>query len=128
MTMGEVLALRPVEHVRHDSGPIALLYRNMGAAVAEEVVCRALAELALTLAALGEPGAGPGARDIGRGLRRIGRMAEQLGLLSLAQVADDAREAAARGDAVALPAIWSRLLRVAEISLAPGTASLDRRP
>ncbi len=125
--MGQVLALQPVEQVCHDSAPVALLYRSMGTAAAEEVVSRALAELALTLAGLGEPQGSAAAADTARGLRRIGRMAGQLGLVSLAQVADDARAATERGDAIAVAATRSRLLRVAELSLAPDTAHLDFR-
>lgn len=127
-TMGQVLALRPVEHVRHDSAPIALIYRNMGTAAAEEVVSRALAELALALAGLGDPVPGADVREAARGLRRIARMAGQLGLVSVAQVAEDARMVLECGDATAVAAVWSRLLRVAELSLVPDAAHLGRRP
>jgi hypothetical protein len=126
--MGKVLALQPVESVRHDSAPIALIYRNMGTSAAEEVVCRALAELALMLAALGGPLPSADPRDPARGLRRIRRMAGQLGLVSLAQVAEDMATAFEQADAVAVAAVWARLMRVAEISLAPDTARLDLRP
>jgi hypothetical protein len=124
--MGQVLALQPVEHVRHDSAPIALIYRNMGTAAAEEVVSRALAELALTLAALGDSG-GADRRDAGRGLRRIGRMAAQLGLVSLAQVAAETEAVLLSGDATATAALWGRLVRVAAVSLSPDVARLDFR-
>jgi hypothetical protein len=126
--MGKVLAFQPVEIVRHDSAPIALIYRNMGTSAAEEVVSRALAELALTLAALGGPVPSADPRDPIRGLRRIRRMAGQLGLVSLAQVAGDMATAFEQADAVAAAAVWARLMRVAEVSLAPDTAHLDLRP
>jgi hypothetical protein len=44
-------------------------------------------------------------------------MAAGVGLVSLAQVAEDAREVLLRGDATAFAAVWARLMRVAERSL-----------
>ncbi|MEY4306491.1 MAG: hypothetical protein RIT52_2666, partial [Pseudomonadota bacterium] len=49
--LGEnLVALRVKERVRQDSEPIATIYRNLGTSSAEQVVTRALGELALTMA------------------------------------------------------------------------------
>ena len=50
--MENVVALRPNDRVRQDAEPIASIYRSLGTASGEQVVARALGELALTLAAL----------------------------------------------------------------------------
>lgn len=126
MTDG-VLAFRPKECVRQDSEPIALMYRNMGTAAAEEVVSRALSELALTMADLARRVRAQDWPDLSRQSRRLQRMAEQLGMVSLGQVAGDLRECLERDDPVAFAAIWARLLRVAEGSLAPDQARIDQR-
>ena len=47
---GTVLAFRPKDRICQDAEPIALIYRSMGTKAAEEVVNRALAELAVTMA------------------------------------------------------------------------------
>lgn len=126
--MAEVVALRPKERVRQDSEPIALIYRNMGTAAAEEVVTRALGELAMTMAGLADRAARDDRLDMARQLRRLQRMAEQLGMVSLGLVAGDIRVCLDRGDPTAFAAVWARLLRVAECSLAPSRGLADGRP
>lgn len=123
-----VLALRPKERVRQDSEPIALMYRNMGTAAAEEVVSRALSELALTMADLARRVRQQDRQSLARQSRRLQRMAEQLGMVSLGQVAGDLRDCLEREDAVAFAAVWARILRVAEGSLATDEGRIDRLP
>jgi hypothetical protein len=122
--MGDVTALRPREVVRQDVEAIAIVYRNLGAPVAEQMVTRALGELALTMAGIAEKVRAQELRDLARQLGRLGRLASDLGLLSLATVAGDARTCLERADSTAFSAVWARLLRVAERSLAiaPGVA------
>lgn len=124
----EILALRPREHVRQDSEPIALMYRSMGTAAAEEVVTRALTELAMAMAGLAEQVRLQDRLDLGRRLRRLQRMADQLGMVSLAQVSADIRRCLDQGDPVAFAAVWARLMRVAECSLSPEKGWLGQRP
>jgi hypothetical protein len=115
--MGEVTALRPREVVRQDVEAIALIYRNLGAPVAEQMVTRALGELALTMAGIAEKVRGQDLRDLARQLARLARLAGDLGLSSLASVAGDAKTCLERADGTAFSAVWARLLRVAERSL-----------
>ncbi len=122
-----VVALRPRERVRQDSAPIALMYRSMGTAAAEEVVTRALSELAMTMAGLAEQVRSRDRQDISRQLRRLQRMAEGLGMVSLGQVAGDIRACLEQADPTAFAAVWARLLRVAECSLAAEKGWQDRR-
>ena len=124
--MGEITALRPREVVRQDVEAIAVIYRNLGAPVAEQMVARALGELALTMAGLAEKVRAQELRDLARQLGRLGRLAADLGLLSLATVAGDAKICLERADGTAFSAVWARLLRVAERSLASEAGLADQ--
>ncbi len=123
---GNVTALRPKERVRLDAEPIASIYRNLGPGGAEQVVSRALGELALTLAGLVEQVRRRELGDLGRGLRRLQRMADHLGMISLGLIAAEARICMDRSDATAFAAVWARLIRVAEASLAQDKELLDQ--
>ena len=88
--LGEnLVALRVKERVRQDSEPIATIYRNLGTSSAEQVVTRALRELALTMAGLAAQVREREMQDLSRQLRRLQRMAENLGLITLGLVAAD---------------------------------------
>lgn len=123
--MGKVTTFTPREVVRQDVEAIAAIYRNLGAPTAEQMVTRALGELALTMAGLAEKVRAQDLRDLARQLGRLKRLAEDLGLSSLAQVAGDSRTCLERADSTAFSAVWARLLRVAERSLAPVAGSVD---
>lgn len=124
--MGEIAALRPREVVHQDVEAIALIYRNLGAPVAEQMVTRALGELALTMAGIAEKVRAQDLRDLARQLARLRRLAADLGLLSLATVAGDARTCLERADGTAFSSVWARLLRVAERSLSTEIGLADQ--
>jgi class 3 adenylate cyclase len=123
--MGKVTALTPREVVRQDVEAIAVIYRNLGAPTAEKVVTRALGELALTMARLAETVRAQDLRDVADQLVRLGRLADDLGLTSLAEVARDSRVCLVRADSTGFSAVWARLIRVAERSLAPNPDKVD---
>jgi len=124
--MGEIATLRPREVVRQDVEAIAVIYRNLGAPVAEQMVTRALGELALTMAGIAEKVRAQELRDLARQLGRLGRLAADLGLLTLAMVAGDAKTCLERAESTAFSAVWARLLRVAERSLAADMGLVDQ--
>jgi hypothetical protein len=126
MKAENVVALRPKEQVRQDAEPIATMYRNLGTASAEQVVTRALGELALAMAGLAQQVRQSDLADLDRQLRRLQRMAAHLGMVSLGHVAADARICFGRGDVTGFSAVWARLLRVAERSLASDKDLLDQ--
>jgi hypothetical protein len=121
-----VYVLRPNDRVRQDAEPIATIYRNLGTASAEQVVTRALGELALTMAGLASQVRAHDLSDLTRQLRRLQRMSENLGLVSLGLVAEDVRICMERSDVTGFAAVWARLLRVAERSLATDKDMLDQ--
>ena len=118
MTVDNVVALRPNDKVREDAEPIATIYRNLGTASAEQVMTRALAELALTISGLAAQVQAHDLADMARQLRRLQRMSENLGMVSLGLIAADVSACVDRGDVTAFAAVWARLMRVAKSSLA----------
>jgi hypothetical protein len=123
--MTEVAVLRPREVVRQDVETVANIYRNLGAPTAEQVVTRALAELALTMAGIVEKVQAQDLRDVARQLARLRRLADDIGLVSLAKVAGDTQTCLERAEGTAFSAVWARLLRVAERSLSPDHGMAD---
>jgi hypothetical protein len=122
---GRVVALRPKERVCQDSGPIALIYRNMGTAAAEAAVNRALGDVAALVAVLAERVRQRNLADLDRRLLRMQRMADELGMVSLAAVSAQCAHCLAAGDGTAFAAVWARLLRVAECTLEPDKGRAD---
>ena len=124
--MSNVVALRPNDRVRQDAEPIASIYRSLGTASAEQVVTRALGELALTMAGLATQVRAHQMGDVTRQLRRLQQMGEHLGMVSLADVTADVRYCLDIGDVTAVAAVGARLLRIAGRSLAPDKTLLDQ--
>lgn len=124
MQTGKVATLSLCEVVRQDVDAIAVIYRNLGAPTAEQMVARALGELALTMAGIAEKVRAQDLRDLAQQLDRLRRLSDDLGLISLGMVARDARICLERADGTAFAAVWARLLRVAERTLPtqPGMA------
>lgn len=124
---GNVTVLRPIERVRLDAGPVATLYREMGTPAAEQVVARALGELALTMTEMAGQVRGRDLTDLHRQLRRLQRMADHVGMTSLSHASAEVRNCLDGGDATAFAAVWARLIRIAERSLATEGEMLDQR-
>ncbi|MEH6772418.1 MAG: hypothetical protein V7668_00695 [Cereibacter changlensis] len=122
-----ITALQPKERVCQDAEQIAAICREMGAPAAEQAIGRALGELTLILSGLAARVQAQDVADLGRQLRRLQRMSEHLGMVSLGHVACDARRCAETGDGTAFAAVWARLIRVAEQSLAGDRPPLDQR-
>ena len=126
MQAGNVVRLCPQERLRHDGTQIAAIYRDLGTDSAEQVLTRALGEVALTMAGLASQVRAHEMADLSRHLRRLQRLAENLGMISLGLVAGDVRNCLASGDSTAFSAVWSRLIRIAEGALSPDKEWLDR--
>ncbi len=116
--LGNITVLRPNERVCLNAGPIAAIHRDLGPVAAEQVVNRAMGELALTMAGLAGQVRARDLTDLHRQLRSLQRMAEHMGMTSLGQVSAMVRSCIDSGDATAFSAVWARLIRVAEQSLA----------
>ena len=109
--------MKPTEHVSVDQDRLGVLYSQLGEAGAEDIVCRALEELALRLTHCNEMYYSenwPALRKNARSLIAIG---DQIGMQVLTRVAADVTACIDVGDKVALAATLSRLIRVGERSL-----------
>ena len=105
------------ETVGLDPGRLEDLYDQLGARGAENVVCRALEELAARLAHTERCYRERRTGDMRKSARSLIAIAEQIGMWMLAQVARDVTHCIDAGDAVALGAVLARLLRIGERSL-----------
>ncbi|SPF79646.1 hypothetical protein [Pseudoprimorskyibacter insulae] len=99
--------------------PMNLHYLNAqyGTAVAENVICRTMEDLAVRLSE-----AEKGFRDqndeaMRRHCRIVGATAEQLGMTTLVQVTQDALAKIGTRDQIALAAILARMIRLGQASI-----------
>lgn len=122
----EIAVLHVQDRLRQDCEPVVAIYRDLGVVQAEQIVARALGELALTMSGLAAQVRAHQLQDMARQLRRLQRLSEQLGMLSLGAVAGDVRLCLDQGDSTAFSAVWARLLRVAERTLAADHSLIDR--
>lgn len=116
-TVTEVRILAQNEPAVLDADKLESLYRQLGDVSAEDVVCRAMEELATRLTQT-ERHYRTGQRDeMRKSARSIGAIAEQIGMGGLAQVAGHVTRCMEAGDEIALAAVLARLIRVGERSL-----------
>lgn len=106
-----------METVRLDAGRLKQLYLQLGEAGAEDVVCRALEELATRLSMTERCHREARLEEMRKCARSLIAIAEQIGMAALARVARDVTQCIDASDRVALAATLSRLLRVGERSL-----------
>src|SRR6056297_877887 len=116
-TVEQVTALQPAERVRLDADRLDALYRQFGLRGAEDVVCRALEEIAARLARAERDYRAARFADMRKGCRGLVGMSEEVGMSLMARVARDVTACIDAGDGPALGATFARLLRTAERSL-----------
>ncbi|KAA0917470.1 hypothetical protein FLO80_05325 [Aquicoccus porphyridii] len=112
-----VAVLTQRETIELDSEKLVDLYRQLGDAAAEDVVCRAMEELALRLAHTEKLYRRHQRQEMRKSARLIVAIAEQVGMQLLAKVAIDVTVCIDHGDEAALAAVLSRLVRIGERSL-----------
>lgn len=100
-----------------DSDRLHDLYKQLGQHAAEDVVCRALEEMAARLSHIEASYRSGNWGDLRKNARGLGAIADQLGITVLAKVARDVKTCAENGDLVATAATLARLMRVGESSL-----------
>lgn len=100
-----------------DSDRLEQLYVQLGDVGAENVVCRALEELAARLSHTEQCFRDNLLDSMRKNARSLIAIAEQIGMEKLAQVARDVTHCIDEQDTVALAATLARLLRIGETSL-----------
>jgi len=113
----QVVMLSQDERVRLDQDRLGELYAQLGEAGAEDVVCRAMEELAARLAHAARMFRQGHSADLRKNVRSMAAIAEQIGMLLLARVGRDVIACIDAGDTNALAATLARLLRIGERSL-----------
>lgn len=115
--MEQVTELRQNEVVRVNSERLEELYHQLGESGAEDVVCRALEELAARLSHTERCFREFRHDDMRKSARSLVAISEQIGMSMLAQVALDVTICIDTGDKIALSSTMARLLRIGERSL-----------
>lgn len=116
-TLEQVTVLQPAERVHLDADRLEALYRQLGPLGAEDVVCRALEEIAARLSRAEHDFRAARFAGMRKGCRGLVGMAEEVGMPLMARVALDVTTCIDAGDGTALGATFARLLRIAERSL-----------
>lgn len=112
------------EVIRIDSDRLTDLYAELGEAAAEDVICRAMEELAVRLSHAERMYREADVELLRKSVRSMAAIADQIGLHLLARVARDVTATIDRADMIALAATLARLLRIGDRSL---TAIWDTR-
>ena len=115
--MAEVTILAQSEAVRVDSEKLEALYRQLGDTNAENIVCRAMEELAVRLSRIERLYREGRADEMRKAARLIMAISEQVGMPVLTRVAGDVIGCIDLGDHTALAAVLARLIRAGERSL-----------
>ncbi len=113
----QVTNFRPKERVAVDSERLSALYSELGHNAAEDVVCRAMEELALRLSHCDRLYRAAELDKLRKSSRSLIAIAEQIGMAELAQVAEYVTRCIDARDDVALAATLARLMRIGEGSL-----------
>jgi hypothetical protein len=113
-----IFDLRPAERIIIDSAQLEELFRRLGDRGAEAFVMEAVEAISDLLAEVdGFVRRGELTRIAPRA-QQVSRISAEIGLTSLARVARDMGITASRGDTVSYRAVWERLVRIGDRSLA----------
>ncbi len=115
--MKHVTQIKPTESVSVDQERLAELYTELGEISAEDVVCRAMEELALRLTycdRLHRTSAWP---DLRKSAKSLIAIADQIGMSAVSSAAEHVIDCIDQNDAVALAATLGRMIRIGEESL-----------
>lgn len=111
------MLLVPDEKIRLESDRLATLYRQLGEAGAEDIICRAVEELAVRLARCEKLWRLNDLQALHKSARSLVAIADQIGMTCLSRVAADVSACISFGDPVATSATLTRLIRIGERSL-----------
>ena len=113
-----VYEMRPSERIVIDASALEILFRRLGDQGAECFVMETVEAISDALAEVdGFIRRGQLAEIVPRA-QKVSKLSAEIGLTSLARVSRDMGIAAKRGDMVAYRAVWERLVRIGDRSLA----------
>lgn len=115
--MAKLAVLRHEEGVRLDPDRLVALYADLGEAGAEQVMCRAMEELAQRLTEIQRFVDEGNVAGMTRSARLLIKAAERIGMLTFARVARDLLRTTEAADGVAQAATLARLVRIGDRSV-----------
>ncbi|MDG1470250.1 hypothetical protein [Pseudosulfitobacter sp. SM2401] len=115
--MQVVTQLRLTEQVDLDHSQLSTLYAQLGPAGAEDVVCRAMEELALRLSHCERLFKAANWAELRKSARSLVAIADQIGMKGVSIVANDVTVCVDNKSDIALAATMHRLMRIGEGSL-----------
>ncbi|MGH1576768.1 hypothetical protein [Planktotalea sp.] len=107
----------PNEHVRLDAERLELLYSQLGEDSADDVLCRAMEEMAIRIKQSEKLYQAGSVRELRKTVHSLIAIADQIGLQTLARVSGDVVICIDREDWISLGATFSRLTRSSDQSL-----------
>ena len=113
----QVMQIRPEERVRLNHERLNALYTQLGASGAEDVVGRAMEDLAVRLSHCDRLYKAQNWAELRKNTRSLIAVADQIGMGALSQIAADVTGCLDAQDHTAVAATLSRLLRIGERSL-----------
>lgn len=116
--MASVVELRQFERILIDAPRLETLFRQMGDRAAEGFVMDSIEDISDRLAEIEIATRDGLLGDVPAKAERVVSLCTEIGLVSLARVAGDLGAAALRGDMIAYRAVWERLVRIGDRSLA----------
>ena len=115
--VANILTVMRSESVNFDPDKLSVLYEQLGETGAEDVVCRAVEEMAVRLTHCERLWRQDDMASLRKSARSLIAIADQLGMTALAAIARDVTRAIDAEDGPAIAAILFRLMRVGERSL-----------
>jgi len=113
----QVSVLSPVEKAGLDPERLEGLFARVGTRAGENMVCRAMEELAYRLGRADSHHESGEYAEMRKCTRALGAIAEQIGMSGLSRIAGDVVQCIDDGDPVALAATLARMARMGERSL-----------
>jgi hypothetical protein len=110
--------MRPSERIVIDASALEILFRRLGDQGAECFVMETVEAISDTLAEVDGFVRRGQLSEIAPRAQKVSKLSSEIGLTSLARVSRDMGIAARRGDMVAYRAVWERLVRIGDRSLA----------
>lgn len=117
MVVANILTVNHRENVNLDPQKLEDLYSQLGEISAEDVVCRAIEELAVRLTHCERLWRQNDIESLRKSARSLIAISEQIGMIAMANIARDVTNAIDAADPPAVAATLFRLIRVGENSL-----------